>query len=124
MIIIMPERTIQDAVMSRVRFVFFLRSLKVPALVELSTIALLVAAALLFVSFENIATNLTEVFSDGSLFQYVYIAILNTEFAMQCVMALCLLVSGYFIFCMIRAIRSTKQSDEVQSMSFIPTPVK
>ena len=93
-----------EAIMRRVRLMFFLSSFWKSVLAETCVCAGVLAVSSLFVSYRHIITNARGTLASGSFFQYMLSAVWHTEWILKGVLAIGFAASVFFMWSAARKI--------------------
>ncbi len=104
----LPQRNFSECIMKRVRVIFLLRVLAKPAIFELVALGGVAIWVVAFVHFEDVIANFKTTLSAGSVFQYIYSAIINTDLVMQVFMGVGVFASVYFVYRVVRVFRPSR----------------
>jgi hypothetical protein len=100
--------SVEGVVMARVHRVHFMRTLSSPTALKLYSSALLYFMLISMVSTANVYANMPSLMTPKELLIFILSAVLNTEIAVQCVLAFFVGVVAFFVRDMARTLKESK----------------
>ena len=119
LVIMLPQKSIDEIVMRRVQTVYCMRQLVYPVLFEFLAIGSVTLWLLAFDSIKDIIANVKIALVSGSFFQYVLSGFARTEISMQVLICFGLIFSVYFVYRTVRTVRFFSSCSSARTMQVI-----
>jgi hypothetical protein len=94
--------TLESVIMSRIRFIYYIRQTLRPVFIETVAILLAFVVGVLYAELGDVSSNFVQAISSGSVLKYITSAFMETEALIQTSISILVLATGYLSFSSIK----------------------